>query len=222
VPRLNGGKRGVLATRSPHRPCPLGLSVAAVPGVDGGALLLAGLDCVDGSPVLDIKPYLPFCDSVADARAPAWAAAELAEDEPLATAGVRCAPGADAALRAAWAAAEAGRRAAARPASRAPGEAAPPPHTPLFGSGDEFAALVEEVLCRDIRATHQRAAAAAGGVEAAPEEGGEGERGGSCGRWRVVLDGVNVGYDVDALGTVVITDAHVQAAEAEAETAEAA
>jgi tRNA (adenine37-N6)-methyltransferase len=73
VPRLNGAKRGVLATRSPHRPCPVGLSVAQVLAVDDRAITLGGLDVVDGSPVLDIKPYLPFCDAVVGATAPHWA-----------------------------------------------------------------------------------------------------------------------------------------------------
>ncbi len=54
------------------RPCPVGLSVAQVLRVDGRTLLLGGADIVDGSPVLDIKPYIPFCDSVPQARAPGW------------------------------------------------------------------------------------------------------------------------------------------------------
>ena len=40
--------------------------------VRGNTLLLGGADIVDGSPVLDIKPYVPFCDGVASATAPAW------------------------------------------------------------------------------------------------------------------------------------------------------
>ncbi|RMZ57187.1 hypothetical protein APUTEX25_004021, partial [Auxenochlorella protothecoides] len=57
VPRLDGGRLGALATRSPHRPCPIGLSVARVLRVSGRTLLLGGADVVDGSPVLDVKPY---------------------------------------------------------------------------------------------------------------------------------------------------------------------
>ncbi|VAI32634.1 unnamed protein product [Triticum turgidum subsp. durum] len=49
VPRLKGGKMGVLATRSPHRPNPIGLSVAKVEAVDGHAILLSGVDLVDGT-----------------------------------------------------------------------------------------------------------------------------------------------------------------------------
>lgn len=46
--------------------------VLQVLGVEGGSLLLGGADVVDGSPVLDIKPYVAFCDSVPGATAPAW------------------------------------------------------------------------------------------------------------------------------------------------------
>jgi tRNA-Thr(GGU) m(6)t(6)A37 methyltransferase TsaA len=72
VPRLNGGRLGVLATRSPHRPCPVGLSVAEIVGVQGSTLILGGADIVDGTPVLDIKPYVAFCDAVPGATAPHW------------------------------------------------------------------------------------------------------------------------------------------------------
>jgi tRNA (Thr-GGU) A37 N-methylase len=84
VPRLNGARRGVLATRSPHRPTPLGLSVGRVRSVNGRVLELSGLDLVDGSPILDIKPFLPFCDAPGDATAPEWAQAR-AEREGCAT-----------------------------------------------------------------------------------------------------------------------------------------
>lgn len=49
VPRLRGGKMGVLATRSPHRPCPIGLSIAKIEALEGHALLLSGVDLVDGT-----------------------------------------------------------------------------------------------------------------------------------------------------------------------------
>jgi tRNA (Thr-GGU) A37 N-methylase len=77
VPRLDGGRLGVFATRSPHRPCPLGLSVAQVVAVEGRTLVLGGADVVDGSPVLDVKPFVPFCDNVPAAAAPAWVAAKV-------------------------------------------------------------------------------------------------------------------------------------------------
>ena len=49
--------RGVFATRSPHRPNPIGLSVLRLLGRDGPVLRVAGLDLIDGTPILDIKPY---------------------------------------------------------------------------------------------------------------------------------------------------------------------
>jgi tRNA (adenine37-N6)-methyltransferase len=51
--------RGVFATRSPHRPCPLGLTVVELMGREGNILKVRGLDVVDGTPLLDIKPYIP-------------------------------------------------------------------------------------------------------------------------------------------------------------------
>ena len=49
---------GVFASRSPHRPCPLGLSVVELLERQGGRLLVRGVDMLDGTPVLDVKPYL--------------------------------------------------------------------------------------------------------------------------------------------------------------------
>jgi tRNA (adenine37-N6)-methyltransferase len=57
VPPGEKRPRGVFATRSPHRPNPLGLSVLRLLGRRGRVLEVAGLDLIDGTPVLDIKPY---------------------------------------------------------------------------------------------------------------------------------------------------------------------
>lgn len=57
-PRLGGENVGVFATRSPHRPNPLGLSLVELKGIENGALLLSGVDLMDGTPILDLKPYL--------------------------------------------------------------------------------------------------------------------------------------------------------------------
>lgn len=67
-PRLGGNTRlGVFATRSPFRPNPLGLSSVRLLGTektdDGTVLLVAGADLLDGTPIFDIKPYIPYCDS---------------------------------------------------------------------------------------------------------------------------------------------------------------
>ncbi|XP_071526810.1 tRNA (adenine(37)-N6)-methyltransferase [Panulirus ornatus] len=61
-PRLNGQRIGVFATRSPHRPNPLGLTLARLEKIKGDCVYLSGLDILDGTPVLDIKPYIPQYD----------------------------------------------------------------------------------------------------------------------------------------------------------------
>ena len=77
-PRLGGAKKvGVLASRSPHRPNPIGLSAVKLERIDfespgGVELHLSGVDFLDGTPVLDIKPYLAYADSIPEATA-GWA-----------------------------------------------------------------------------------------------------------------------------------------------------
>jgi len=61
-------KRGVFATRAPQRPNPLGLSCVRLLRIEKRVLHIADHDLLDGTPVLDLKPYLPYCDSVPDAR----------------------------------------------------------------------------------------------------------------------------------------------------------
>jgi tRNA-Thr(GGU) m(6)t(6)A37 methyltransferase TsaA len=68
-------ERGVLATRSQLRPNPIGVSVVRVLHRRKTALRVLGLDAVDGTPVLDLKPYLPPYDAVPDAKLPDWATA---------------------------------------------------------------------------------------------------------------------------------------------------
>ncbi len=64
-PRLGGNERiGVFASRSNFRPNPIGLSVVELLGVDGTELHLGGGDFLDGTPVLDIKPYIPYADRI--------------------------------------------------------------------------------------------------------------------------------------------------------------
>lgn len=72
---------GVLGSRSPHRPNPIGISVCKIEKIntdspDGVEIHLSGLDLLDGTPVLDIKPYLPFADRVEDANS-GWAHQEI-------------------------------------------------------------------------------------------------------------------------------------------------
>ncbi len=69
-PRLGGNKRvGVFATRSPFRPNPIGLSSVRLVRIEPGpVLVVSGADLVDGTPIFDIKPYLPYADSHPEAR----------------------------------------------------------------------------------------------------------------------------------------------------------
>lgn len=73
-PRLGGNKRmGVFATRSPFRPNPIGLSCLKLDSIvkdekDGIVLNVSGIDMMDGTPVYDIKPYLPYADCYPDAK----------------------------------------------------------------------------------------------------------------------------------------------------------
>ena len=70
-PRLGGNTRlGVFATRSPFRPNGLGLSVVKLVSVEPGPVLrVSGADMVDGTPIYDIKPYVPYSDAIPDAAA---------------------------------------------------------------------------------------------------------------------------------------------------------
>jgi tRNA-Thr(GGU) m(6)t(6)A37 methyltransferase TsaA len=63
-PRLGGNKKiGVFATRATHRPNPLGLSVVKLDGIKNGRLQISGIDLLDRTPIIDIKPYVPYADS---------------------------------------------------------------------------------------------------------------------------------------------------------------
>ena len=62
VPFLDTELRGVFATRSPGRPNPISISVFRLLGVDGASIRVAGVDLLDGTPVLDVKPYVPRFD----------------------------------------------------------------------------------------------------------------------------------------------------------------
>ncbi len=66
VPFLDDCEHGVFATRAPRRPNPIGLSVVRLVGVDGCRLEVEDVDVLDGTPVLDIKPYVPSFDAYPD------------------------------------------------------------------------------------------------------------------------------------------------------------
>jgi tRNA-Thr(GGU) m(6)t(6)A37 methyltransferase TsaA len=67
VPRHYGKGRGTFALRSPARPNPIAMSVVTLIEVRGHSLSVTGLDCLDGTPLIDIKPYFASVDSVPDA-----------------------------------------------------------------------------------------------------------------------------------------------------------
>jgi tRNA-Thr(GGU) m(6)t(6)A37 methyltransferase TsaA len=67
-PRSRSGRKGVFATRSPHRPNALGLSAVRLERVDGLTLYVRDVDMLDGTPVLDIKPYVAYTDAWPDSR----------------------------------------------------------------------------------------------------------------------------------------------------------
>ncbi|XP_021308024.1 uncharacterized protein LOC8060284 isoform X2 [Sorghum bicolor] len=188
VPRLKGGKMGVLATRSPHRPNPIGLSVAKVEAVDGHALLLSGVDLVDGTPVLDIKPYLPYSDSVKGAAVPNW----LEVDGALAVESVHFSEHFISALPTCWMHVK----------------------QSLYASADEFQDLIKQVLSWDIRSISQRTRPHQVSMEAdANGHCGEGtdddhSDAGHCGVvYHLHLEGIDVSYRIDQGSNIVVEDA---------------
>ncbi|MFW9848923.1 MAG: tRNA (N6-threonylcarbamoyladenosine(37)-N6)-methyltransferase TrmO [Candidatus Thorarchaeota archaeon] len=78
---------GVFASRSPARPTPVGLTVVKIERVDEEMkrIYLDQIDAIDGTPVIDIKPYMPFSDKVDAARVPQWFVNNISRytDKPL-------------------------------------------------------------------------------------------------------------------------------------------
>lgn len=72
---------GTFALRSPNRPNPIGLSVSKLIDVDGATLTISGIDCRDGTPLLDVKPYFPGTDSVPEASV-GWFKTDWATPKP--------------------------------------------------------------------------------------------------------------------------------------------
>lgn len=99
LPPRSDRKRGVLATRSPHRPNPIGMSAVRLERVDGLVLHVRDLDLIDGTPVIDIKPYIPYADAFPEAKS-GWVGA----NDPRAAWAVGFTPEAETQL--AWLAAE--------------------------------------------------------------------------------------------------------------------
>ena len=71
--RADMPESGIFAQRAKHRPNPIGVTAVAVVGREGAVLRVRGLDAIDGTPILDLKPYFPQFDRVESARIPDWA-----------------------------------------------------------------------------------------------------------------------------------------------------
>ncbi|XP_051187716.1 uncharacterized protein [Lolium perenne] len=195
VPRLKGVKMGVLATRSPHRPNPIGLSVAKVDAVDGHAVLLSGVDLVDGTPVLDIKPYLPYSDSVKGAAIPNW----LEVDGALAVESIHFSERFISSLANCWVHVQ---------------------KQTLYASADEFQDLIKEVLSWDIRSLSQRIRphqvtmerktdnyASNSGKDHKRKEDCEATASCSVVAYHLHLEGIDVSYKIDENSNIVVDNA---------------
>jgi len=68
LPPRGGEKKGVFATRSPHRPNSIGMSAVKLTHIDGLTLYVKDHDLIDGTPILDIKPYINYCDNIASEK----------------------------------------------------------------------------------------------------------------------------------------------------------
>ncbi|KAH0459423.1 hypothetical protein IEQ34_012237 [Dendrobium chrysotoxum] len=167
VPRLKGGKMGVLATRSPHRPCPIGLSVA--------------------KPVLDVKPYLPYSDSIQGATLPKW----LKEEEnSLAISSVCFSAEFNSSLSICWSEHE---------------------KKSLYASMDEFQRLIKEVLSWDIRSLSQQSRPHHAIIEGEshecsllPADGGDKPAGVI---YHLILEGVDISYQIDDGSNILVEKA---------------
>ena len=82
-PKAQGEKYGIFATRSPHRYNPIGLSIAKIEQINNNTLHLSGIDLVDGTPILDIKPYI-YTDSIPETQMPEWVRRKPIQDEGIA------------------------------------------------------------------------------------------------------------------------------------------
>lgn len=145
-PMLDGRRIGALATRSPHRPNPIGLTIARIARIDRDTIHFESVDLVNGTPILDIKPYIPRFDSFPDARVPDWI-----HDPPVKKVHVRIEPFADAQLRSIF-------DAAADPAAATTLLDAQRQRTRLefFTTYAELRTAIDEVLSEDTRSVGLR------------------------------------------------------------------
>lgn len=81
LPPRSDHKRGVFATRSPHRPNPIGLSAVRLERIERCVVHIRDLDLIDGTPILDLKPYIPYADAFPEANA-GWLDAPRGDPKP--------------------------------------------------------------------------------------------------------------------------------------------
>uniref|UniRef100_A0A7S0JHN4 TsaA-like domain-containing protein n=1 Tax=Calcidiscus leptoporus TaxID=127549 RepID=A0A7S0JHN4_9EUKA len=135
-PALGGKSIGLFATRTPHRPNPIGLSVARLLEVhSNGTLIVGGADLIDGTPILDIKPYLRH-DIQTEASVPEWCEAATA---------------ASLIREVRWTAAAEASLLSALPSLR------------FYSQFSDVRKAIQQVLCLDIRSVHQGRGNAADG-----------------------------------------------------------
>lgn len=68
-PRLGGNERiGVFASRSPHHPNPIGMSAVKIVSIEKNVITVSGADLLNGTPIYDIKPYVPYSDAITEAK----------------------------------------------------------------------------------------------------------------------------------------------------------
>ncbi|MDA1258515.1 MAG: tRNA (N6-threonylcarbamoyladenosine(37)-N6)-methyltransferase TrmO [Chloroflexi bacterium] len=70
--RTDMPKTGIFAQRARHRPNPIGITPVRLIGIDGATIRVQGLDAIDGTPVLDVKPHVPAFDRIDEATVPAY------------------------------------------------------------------------------------------------------------------------------------------------------
>ena len=181
VPSLGGEKKGVFATRTPHRPVPIGLSLVELRSIefDGGYLEVVGADLVDGTPILDLKPYIPFSDAPSSGTStgfvPGWVTSACGppEKDYFACSSVSWAPNVRESLRAFW-------------ISRGGFKASL--MTTLMNSWgwlSKFCSVTFDQLISDQKKTNCDDVC-------------------RMGKWRVVLDGISIRYDISTTNDVVI------------------
>ncbi len=78
-PRMLGENVGVFSTRSPHRPNPIGLSLVKIESLEKNGIWVSGIDFIESTPILDIKPYLPYAESITGAKG-SWTETQNAQN----------------------------------------------------------------------------------------------------------------------------------------------